>query len=371
MWVLIRLGFAALVFLARALWRRQGVERANVYADTRQVLFTKRKTVGPRGDRHEIIAKIFWGLEVKTPLVFSLHRESRGDRVAKWLGLVSELQTGDEEFDGQIYVAGDHPVLHRLLTENARLRAAIRSLMARTAARVFCDGRILWVESAELSHASAEDLRTLHGIVGILRQQAPARGHWLFDRFLWTAILVEALVWSLALYGAPTLIEMLYRENVLGQGRMYFDYWALAKPGLLAAGAAFAAVFGLVVVLLRGSSRGHRVLAECGVVLVLGLPLSGTQAVADFNRSRDTAPPQVHEYRVAKKEERSRRSSKPGWWSGHRLHLEPITAGAPRFAGAYPVSREVFARTREGARMSFSVRTGRLGIPWIDLPDRR
>mgnify|MGYP006172040357 CR=1 FL=1 len=45
--------------------------------------------------------------------------------------------------------------------------AGIGAAMARTAARVFCDGRILWVESADLSHASTEDLRTLHGIIGM------------------------------------------------------------------------------------------------------------------------------------------------------------------------------------------------------------
>lgn len=370
MWVLVRIGFALVVFLTRALWRRRGIERASVYADTRQVLSTDRRTVGPRGDRVEIIARLFWGLEVRTPLVFSLHRESRWDRAVKWLGLVRELQTGDEAFDRDVYVAGDHPALHRLLAENARLRAAIRGLLAKSAARIFCDGRILWVESADLAHASSEDLRTLHGIAGILQRNGPPRGRWFLDRFLWTAVLVEALAWSAALYGTPGAIELLYRTEVLGEGRAFFDYWAVARPGLVAAGGAWAVLLGLAVLLLRGSSRGRRVLAECVVVLSLGLPLSGVQAVVDFNASRDTAPPRVHEYRVAAKLERAKGDSRPGWWTGRRLVLEPVTAGAPRFAGAYPVSREVFAGTPVGGRVRFTVRTGRLGIPWISSRER-
>jgi hypothetical protein len=371
MWVLIRFAFAGLVFLTRLLWHRQGVEQASVYADTRRLLYQQRKTEGPPGDRQKVVVKIFWGLEVKTPLVFSLHRETGWDRAIKWLGLGRELQTGDAEFDRSIYVNGDHPALHRLLTEDAKLRADIRVLMARTAARIFSDGRALWVESARLEHASSDDLRTLYRIVGAIRQHGPSPGTRHFDWFLWTAIGLEALVWSLALYGAPALVEVLHSDNVLRHGRMYFDNWALARTGLIAAGAAFVVVFGLALVLMRGSCRGRRVLAECFLVLLLGLPWSGITAVSYFNRSRDTAPAQVHEYLITKKEERTRRSSKPGWWTGHRLWLEPRTAGAPRFAGAYPVRYEEYRTRREGESLLLKVRTGRLGIPWIEHPDRR
>lgn len=371
MWVLIRFAFAGLVFLTRLVWRRQGVEQASVYADTRRLLYQKRKTEGPRGYREKVVVKIFWGLEVKTPLVFSLHRETGWDRAVKWLGLVREVQTGDAEFDRRIYVQGDHPALHRLLVEDARLRADLGALMARSAARIFCDGRALWVESAKLEHASSDDLRTLYRIVGAIRQHGPQPGSWLFDRFLWTAIGLEALVWSLALYGAPALVELMHSGHVLRHGQMYFDEWSLVRTGLLAAGAAFVGVFGLALVLMRGSSRGHRVLAECFAVLLFGLPLSGITAVSDYNRSRDTAPAQIHEYQVTKKEERSRRSTKPGWWTGYRLWLEPRTAGAPRFAGAYSVRAEEYRARREGDSLQFVVRTGRLGVPWIDHPDRR
>jgi len=298
MWILIRFGFVAFLFLVRMVWRRQGVEQRTLYGEYPRVLLTKSKNVGSGADRQSVLTKLFWGLEVRTPLVFSLHHETSWDRVVKWFGLAREVQTGDAEFDREVYVTGDHPALHRLLAENPRLRGAIRQLLARTARRIFSDGHRLWVDSAELSHASNEELQTLAMIAGILRREGPP-GRWVFDRFLWTAMLVEVLVWSVAFYGAPGVIEQLHRWYVLGQGPEYFDLWALAKAGLIAAGVALAGMSVLVVLLLRGSSRGHRVLAECFLVMLFGLPFAGIQAVADFNRSRDQAAPQMQEYRIA------------------------------------------------------------------------
>lgn len=370
MWVVIRLSFAACVFLMRLVWRRQGVERTAVFGRYRSVLFIKRKKVGRGRARHAVMTKLYWGLEVKTPLVFSVHRETRWDRAMKWLGLAREMQTGDGAFDRAVYVAGDHPALHRLLTENAGLRDACRQLLAKTARRIFSDGRRLWVESADLSHASREELLVLSGIATIIQREGQ-QGRWVFDRFLWTAIGLEALVWSLALYGAPGLIELAYDIYVKGESRTYFDYWGVARPGLIAAIVAFAGLAVLMILLLRGSSRGHRVLAECFLVMLLGLPFAGIQAVIDFNASHQPVAPQLHEYRVAAKEEQRQKRRRSGSRWLHLLHLEPVTAGAPRFAGPYLVNRTEYGRTRVGEPRRFLVRTGRLGIPWIDYSTRR
>ncbi|AOS43336.1 hypothetical protein Verru16b_00379 [Lacunisphaera limnophila] len=371
MWVLIRFAFAAVVFVTRLLWRRQGVEQSSVFADTRQVLFTKSKTVGRGRNRHKELVKLYWGLECPTTLVFSLRTESGVDRFLKAMGLTMEVETGDEAFDRRVFVEGDHPTLQRLLEEDTGFRTAVSTLMARDAARIFSDGRHLWVESAKLEHAAREDLQTLHRIVGVLRRAEREAGPRRFDRFLWTAIGVEALVWSVALYGVPGLVEVLHREIALGHGRMYFDPWALVEPGLRVAVGAFVALLGVVVGLLRGSSRGRRVMAECGLVLLIGLPLSGIQVVDDYNRSRDAAPVAVHEYRVTAKEERTHRRRRGGRSTTYVLHLEPMTPGAPAFTYAYPVRFEQYQKARVGGREFFRVRTGRMHLPWIEHPDRR
>lgn len=60
----------------------------------------------------------------------------------------------------------------------------------------------------------------------------------------------------------------------------YFDWRALMKPGLALAASVFVALFGLIV---------------------LGVPLSGMQAISDFNISRDESAPREFEYRIVEK----------------------------------------------------------------------
>lgn len=370
MWVLARFGFAALVFIFRALWRRKGVDQSIHYRDTRRVTRAKHTTTGPRGDRQRVITKIYWGLALKTPLVFALTREGWWDRVWKALGLATEVETGDAGFDRKIYVAGDHPALHRLLTEDAGLRERIVNLFSRGAVRIFSDGGHLWVESAELAYPSDRDLNELYGIYVALRDGGPTRGHWLLDRFLWKAVMVEAAVWSVALYGVPAMVEGLYREYVLGEAQRYLDLWALAQPGLGLAAVAFVVLMGVIIVWLHGSSRGHRIIAESVVVLGLGLPFSAIEVISDVNISHDTSAPRQLEYRVVDKWKSG--GSGRGTQQGRRrtaenffLELAPVTAGAPAVRPYLHVPAATYHRVEKGGVVRITSREGRLNIPWI------
>jgi hypothetical protein len=367
MWVLARFGFAGLVFIFRALWRRKGVDQSVHYRDTRRVTWAKYTTTGPRENRQRVVAKIYWGLALKTPLVFALTREGWWDRVCKALGVATELETGDAEFDRKIYVAGDHPALHRLLAADAGLRERIVGLFARGAVRVFSDGRHLWVESAELAYPSERELDELYRIYVALRDGGPARGHWILDTFLWKAVVVEALVWSAALYGVPALVEQLYREYVRGEGQRYLDLWALAQAGLVLAAAVFVVLVGLIIVWLHGSSRGHRIIAESVIVLGLGLPFSATEVVSDFNISRDSSAPRQYEYRVVEKwDTDGPRRSRRRWRSeDYFLTLAPVTAGAPTVRPFLKVTAKQYHGVEKGGLVRITSRAGRLEIPWI------
>ncbi len=374
MWVLARFGFAALVFLFRALWRRQGVDESVLYRDTRRVTLAKYTSTGARGNEQRVISKIHWGLAFKTPLVFTLTRERWWDRVCKFLGVATELQTGDEGFDRKIYVAGDHPALHQLLAGDARLRERIVGLFVRGAVRIFSDGRHLWVEWTEPAYPSDRNLDELHGVYVALKDVGPLRGHWLLDSFLWKAIAVEALVWSVALYGAPAYVETLYREYVRGEGQRYPDLWALARPGLALAGAAFVGIFGLIVLFLRGSSRGHRILVESFAVLAIGLPLSAMEVVSDYNLSRTSSAPREFEYRVVAKwdtERQMRTLNEVMRLQSYYLWLTPISNGAPVVRPFLRVTASVYAGAKKGGTMRITVQSGRLEIPSIvrlDVP---
>lgn len=369
MWVLARFAFLGLVFLYRACWRRQGVDQSTLYRGTRRVTFTKND-------------KLYWGLEFKTPLIFTLTREDGWDRGWKFFGLTTELQTGDRAFDQTVYVAGDHPALHRLLAGEAELRRRIVGLFDRGARRIFSDGAHLWVEPTESAHASDQDLAELLGIRGVLQRGEPSGYRWFSDPFLLKAIAVEALVWTVALYGAPAQIEQLYRSHVLGEEQHFLDLWTLLRPSLLLAAGVFVALMGLVVVVLRGSSRGHRVILEGALVLGICLPLSGLQAITDYSRAQYLSAPRQDVYRVIGKWNTGIKWRNRDNWRrpSYYLILEPRTDGAPLVQPYLKVNSSDYYDAKEGGAVKITSRVGRLNIPWLvrlevpsgwPLPSRR
>ena len=353
MWIIARYVFLGLVFLFRAFWRRQGVDQSVLYRGTRRVTFQKKD-------------KIYWGLELNTSLIFALTRESWQDRVGKFFGVATELQTGDAAFDKKVYVAGDHPALHALLAEDAEVRRRIVGLFDRGAKRIFADGRNLWVEPLEPAHASDQDLAELNGVCGALKRVEPAGRRWFSDPFLVKAIAVEALIWTLALYGAPALVEQLYRSYVLGEEQRYLDLWALVRPSLMLAGGLFVGLMGLIIVFLRGSSRGHRIILESAFVLGLGLPLSSIQMIADYNMEHDVSAPRLDMYRVVGNwDTRTKGVNRRRTRAQHFLVLKPLTEGAPRVWPHLKVSTENYLRAPKGAVVKITTRAGRLNIPWL------
>ena len=366
MWVLVRIGFAGLVFIFRALWRRQGIDKSVIYRDTRRLTAATYETTGTKGNRSRVISKVSWGLALETPLVFSLSRESGWDRVSKLLGLASELETGDADFDRKVYVTCDEPALHRLLAENARVRQIIVGLLARGALRVFSDGHGLWVEGAQPEYPSDRELAELYEVYVAVRDGGPARRRWWADSFLWKAVGIEALVWSVALYGMPAALEKLHREFVGGEGQRHLNEWALVYPSLWLAGALLLGLMGLILVLMHGSSRGHRIVAESVAVLVFGLPSTAMEATSDFNIAYDRSEARVDDYRVVEKLDTHSRRSRDGSNSGsYYLKLEPLADEAPGVEEKLRVAAGTYGLAQPGGIVRITSRAGRLEVPWI------
>jgi len=234
------------------------------------------------------------------------------------------------DFDRKVYVTCDEPALRRLLSENARVRQIIVGLLARGAVRVFSDGKGLWVEGSQPEFPSDRELAELYEAFVVLRDGGPARRRWWADSFLWKAVGMAALVWSVALYGAPAGLEKLHREIVGGGGQLHLDEWALVYPSLWLAGALLIGLMGLILVLMYGSSRGHRIIAESVAVLVFGLPSTAMEATSDFNITYDRSAARVDDYRVVKKSDTHTGRSRDGWRNGnYYLTLEPLTEDAP------------------------------------------
>src|SRR4051794_29632954 len=121
MWILFRIAIALVAFTARYLGPIFRPKAAGSHAG--QPWYKK---VNKRRGK---ILSFKVGMPLKVPFVFRLQREGSSDRWFKKMGLAHEFQTGDATFDEAVYIACDHPALHRVLKENAAAREQIESIL--------------------------------------------------------------------------------------------------------------------------------------------------------------------------------------------------------------------------------------------------
>jgi hypothetical protein len=205
------------------------------------------------------------------------------------------------------------------------------------------------------------ELSELIAIRDALNTVPPEHFQTLRDPFFWKALLVESIAWSLAIYGAPTIIEIATRSHP-----QYFDWMPVIKMGLLLAIVVFALLFGLAWWLLRGSSRAHRVLTESLFVLLIGVPLSSIQMLSDANIALDRSAPTIVEQRVADKYTRITRGRRGRTRTHYHLRLSGGSRAAVYVPGDIEVSGAIYQRTGVGGRINIVVRAGAARIPWVE-----
>lgn len=374
MWIVLRLVLAVLAFLARLLYRAlpltpTGMVGAVPYA----VVLTRR--LGS-------IRRFRVGIPFEAPR-FRLTRESEADRLFKIdLRIASELQTGDSAFDHLVYVAGDHPAVHRLLKESAEARAAITAVFAVGFTSITSNGAALWLRHPAEREPTAEELECARRL-GVALEGLRGSGGALMDPFVRRLVVIEALLWMVTAYAAGGFLDWLVHDD-----DPHLDRGRLIGLGILAAVALFLVLFGAVVLVLRGSSRGHRLLIECAAVLLLCLPVAGTQAVSDLNRALDPNIDTVVVCSIRRAMiERPAKSSATKRRRGRLLgrvfdgtidaamglaadtHVWQLDIGREGLAIGIPARMEVTAEQYRSAGpgdpVAVHVASGFLGVPWL------
>ena len=138
------------------------------------------------------------------------------------------------------------------------------------------------------------------------------------DRFLWKALVVEGVIWSIAGYAIGGGLE-----TIFSRADVHVSASQLWTTAMYVALAAFAALLLVIVVWLRGSSRGHRVIIESALVLLVAIPLTSVQVVADTNRALDQSTTTIVEHQFTRCETRQHRRRRGGVTYSYHLHLTP------------------------------------------------
>lgn len=265
--------FVLLTPLLRHLWpaRPAGTFRGRPYT-----LQVARPRHGP--------SSVALGMTLESGVAFVLHAEQSADRLFKRMGLAEEFQTGDRAFDDQIYVGSDHQALHTMLRDQPELRRVLLALFASGVSRVWSDGHLVRVVRMGTVTQGPDDLERL----SVLREQLarlPALARGRADPYVWKIALVEGVCGSILTYGFLSLPFWLHASPSVVLRSM-----DLVGPTIFIGVALVLAVFAAVAIWLQGSSRAHRVLVECNVLLLLGLPLAAWQLAKDVNVGLDHGP---------------------------------------------------------------------------------
>jgi len=350
-WILIRLILAAVGFAVRQFARNRSLGTMQMVGDT-PCYVSLHKSKGR-------LVSFTIAAERTTPTWIRLHAESAADRAFKALGIANEVQTGDVEFDRKVYVTCDHPHVATVLTESSALRRAIVAMLDAGYRRIVFDGSAVRADRRSRDEPTEDDLAALKALRDASARLSDAPASRTGDAFLWKAFVVEGVIWSIAGYAIGAALDLaIHREDFhLSSGRL----WEL---GLLVALAAFAALIVVIVLWMRGSSRGHRVIVESVFVLLLALPITGMQAVADTNRTLDRAAPAIVERTYTRCETRRHRGRRSTHYSYH-LHLAPEGQGdGPALPNEIEITHALCTAAQGSGPVTIAVNPGRWGVLW-------
>jgi hypothetical protein len=239
------------------------------------------------------------------------------------------------------------------------LREAIVNAFARGFDRVVFDGKSVSIErraSEGPSHEHAETLAAIHAASSALEDHVPSR---LGDPFLWKALIAEGVAWGIAGYAIGAFVELVAHDE---------DYYPhtgkLLLYGLIVALAVFVFLLVLITRLMRGSSRSHRVLLECAVVLAVSLPFAGTQLVSETNRTLDDAEPRTTARKITLAEMRKQGSRRSRSYSYYLRLGEKSEPTDPDLPEELEISRVLYNAASTDKTIEIEIGPGRWGIEW-------
>lgn len=303
------------------------------------------------------------GVDGRDPVPWKilLRAERSLDRLGKRLGINREVQTGNEEFDGKVYIETDAPdqMVQKILSEKA-VRARVMAVTSDPNRSVtFYTGVGVVVERQAPDESSLDQAffgSMLDTAVDLSRAMKP-----LAFRPRKPAVLTPTLVLIILSYLAiPAGIVWLI---------MSINRWPLLDwfPVLYGIGAGYALWFLFVFILaavVRGRSNSLRILLIWLGALVIACPVAGAAGLLTANGKYDRKKPETHRVEV---ESAYYRTSKNRTTYFVRVRSWKKDGSLVSFK----VKREIYEwvrRRNHGVKpwAEITVHPGRLGFPWYE-----
>ncbi len=365
MWILIKLILSLVAFLFRFRGRLSDFENKKKSHLNGIPYFLKFDY--EQINKSKMVKTTYLGFEIDSNAIFEITEESRWDIFFKAIGFSEEFQTGDQLFDKHFYISSDNPAVKRLLRSEETVRAEMMNLFTEGCLKIYSSRSVIWFKFS--GNVAVKD-----GIVSLcnnlqekMAQALKREKHYKLDPFAFKTFVIEGGIYSLAIYSIAGLFEIISSE-----ADIYLHPFALVRLGTIVGIAATIILVFLVYLLMKGSSRSHRIIIESAIVLGLSLPIGSFIAVGDINIKLDRSHPRlipatVNILYMEKHRSRSRRGIKGRYYYSYHMDITTQTRPAGRSNQAkIKITKSLYSRLTAGRGIIIRVKDGYLQVPWIE-----
>lgn len=356
MWFFIKLTISGFAFLVRYF----GKSFPQSGSGFDKVVSGTKININKKTNKDRVILTDFT-IQFECRSVFKLSAESSLDRFFKSFGISDEVQTGDSSFDILVYVASDSSAFREKIRMDVKSRELILELFRAGCEWISCNGKILRCRFKK----DVSDNETLLTIFENFHKQLlnidKTWNGFFSDPFALKILIVEACIWFVASYAFIGFFEWTIRPEDI-----FFDKEPIVWQGLFWGVIAAVILLGVIVVLMKGSSRGHRILTESFFVLFLSLPAGGISAVADINTQFDLGASTLVEAQVKDLYTVEHRGRRGKVSYTYHIRIESLTKNISfLIPQSLKINRDLYLSLAKEKFIKIEVGDGRLRHRWI------
>ncbi len=355
MWILIKFSIFVGTFIYRYFSRL--ITPKNGLGVTTKIIHNENCYITQEKNKNSIRSTTYT-FKCELSHIFWLSHETYWDILFKDLGLTSEVQTGDGEFDQKIYIACDHTGFLKTLIADEVFRNYVKSIFSQGGEKIKSNGKtVSFTFDGDVLHRS-ELMNACHELMTQIKNIPDMSTGFFSDPLAVKILVVESLIWSIAAYGLTNFLAFManMREN------LYLDGSALVFQGLGIAIGFFCLLLFFIIRFFQLSSRGHRLIVESFFVLLLGVPASSISVLSDLNMSLDSGPTQITRMYIVDRYTQKHRSRRSTSTSYHLIIRRSHNTDAPsRHLG---VSSNVYNSVTKNGEIDIEVSPGYFNHAW-------
>jgi len=301
--------------------------------------------------------------EVASPGNFSLTPQGSGEALMQKLGLETDVETGDPQFDARYDIDSDDNDFAAAYFASAKKREAVYALFALGCCAIRLEEaglRADWVPFAIKADTSTEFVGSALPHLAALCEDLPAPPP------VRSAGGVRQKTFHLAAGAFLFLTIALFMVFSFFSSRLNpLDIWELFKASLRYSVPAYLSFVLLIAAVLKGKSWFLAGLLQCAGIGLFLFPLAGYWGMAWLNVSRDQNTPAVHRVQVTGKSSHRGKNSTTYYV---RLNSWRHPGGSERLT----VSHAVFQQTVPGQSLALvETKPGHLGYEFVTKLDIR